>query len=320
MSSQIVIIGAGSAKGQDYIRALLEKGRAGAIKAIVVNKTMPQEVQEWAKKYNWKVILDGKVNELFGSVNFDTAIIALPHDVHFDVTMQLLNHGIYIIKEKPLAMNMAQVEAYKKILEEKKCKPIFTTVQRSTHPLFVQAKAALSEIGKVESFTYKYTFNLKDKTSGWRSDPVKSGGGVVLDMGYHALDVVLDFFGIPKTVQAKFNYKHFAKEKLEDAASVKLKYDDCEGQLLLDRHAEKREERLEVVGKNGKIVLTPTLFELKLNDGTSKKVEMNLSKTEIIHHLFQEAFEAKHDQARLDKQWQRSVGTMRLIDLIYAQK
>ena len=109
MSSQVVIVGAGSAKGQDYIQALLEKPQGAEIVAIVINKNMPPKVAEWASKYNWKVIRDGKVQELFGKVPFDTAIVALPHDQHERVTKLLLSQGIYIIKEKPLGMNMREV-------------------------------------------------------------------------------------------------------------------------------------------------------------------------------------------------------------------
>ena len=67
MSSNIAIIGAASAKGQDYIQAILDKPDNVNIVAIVINKTMPRKVEEWAEKYKWKVIRDGNVQELINS-------------------------------------------------------------------------------------------------------------------------------------------------------------------------------------------------------------------------------------------------------------
>ena len=143
MPADIVIVGAATAKGQDYIQALLEKPGDANIVAIVINKTMPKKVEEWTAKYKWKVIRDGNVQELVDTTSFDTALISLPHDQHDVAVKILLNQGVYIIKEKPLGMNLKEVEFYKRLIAEKNCRPIFTTVQRSTHLLFLQAKAEL---------------------------------------------------------------------------------------------------------------------------------------------------------------------------------
>ncbi|MBS0654361.1 MAG: Gfo/Idh/MocA family oxidoreductase [Verrucomicrobia bacterium] len=319
MSSNIAIIGAASGKGQDYIQALLDRPDNGNIVAIVINKTMPQKVEEWAAKYKWKVIRDGNIQELIDTTQFDTALVALPHDQHDVVTKKLLEQGVYVVKEKPLGMNLHEVEFYKKLIQEKSCLPLFTTVQRSTHPLFVQAKEDLPQIGAPLAFTYTYTFNLPNQTSGWRSDPVKSGGGVVLDMGYHALDVVNDFFGYPEQIQSEFSYKFpdMEKNKLEDAAKITFTYKNFGGTIVLDRHAEKRDERFEIVGEKGKIVLTQTSYELYLDQSLDKRVEMALSKTNIIQRMFDVALV---DRKELQKQFDRNIDTMRMIDVIYSQK
>lgn len=318
--TNVVVIGAGSGKGQDYLTALLERPNDVNIVGIVINKNMPTKVEEWASKYHWKVITDGNIKELLETTAFDTAIVSLPHDQHDAVTKMLLNKGIFVIKEKPLAMTLKEAEFYKTFIAEKKCQPIFTTVQRSTHPLFLQAKADFQTLGKPLSFTYTYTFNLAQQTSGWRADPLKSGGGVVLDMGYHAIDVVNDFFGYPDQIKAEFGYKFAEMEqnRLEDSANIALQYKDCKGSIILNRHAEKRDESFVIQTEAGKIILTPTAYELYIGNDCVKKVEMSLSKTEIIQKMFDASFALTADQSQ--KQFDRNMDTMRLIDAVYSQK
>jgi predicted dehydrogenase len=319
---QVAVVGAGSQKGQDYITALLERPADAKIVAVVVNQNLPQKVQEWANLYGWKIIRDGNIKELCETVAFDTAIVSLPHDQHHSVTQKLQNAGISIIKEKPLAIELTDAQAYEKSIKEKNGIPIFTTVQRSTHPLFVEAKQDLSEIGKIVSFTYVYAFNLPSQTSGWRADPVKSGGGVVLDMGYHAIDVLNSFFGIPDHVDAQFGYKYEGMEKnrLEDSANVTLKYAGFDGKLVLDRHATKREESFSIVGERGTITLTPTTYDLFVDGEHVKQKICTLSKIEIIHKMFDTCLKEQEDASYLQKQFDRNVGTMRLINSIYLQK
>ena len=308
---RVAVIGAGSAKGQDYITALLERSNDVKIVAIVINKNMPAKLQEWATTYDWKVIKDGKIDEL-DDVQFDTAIIALPHDQHHAVTKALLSQGRHLIKEKPLAMTLDNAKEYHA--------PIFTTVQRSTHPLFVQAKKDLEQIGKPISFSYTYTFNLPGQTSGWRADPEKSGGGVVLDMGYHAIDVLIDFFGEPTSCQTEFGYKYdqMKELKLEDSSRTVFGFDGFTGTLILDRHADSREERFVIQGEHGTIELTPTSYELKVVNQAPKRLELHLSKIEIIQKMFDKCLHAENEE--FQRQFDRNMKNMRVIDRIYSQK
>lgn len=319
LPNTIVVIGAGSAKGQDYLAAMLERSKTTKIVAVVVNKTIPDQVQKWAVEHQWKVIRDGNIQKLVETVDFDTAIVSLPHDQHAYVTRKLLELGKYIIKEKPLGMDVQEVSYYQSCIQQRKCLPIFTTLQRSTHPLFLQARADLPLIGKLQTFTYTYAFNLPNQTSGWRADPAKSGGGVVLDMGYHAIDVLVQFFGSPLSVQSNFGYAYsdMMKNGLEDRAEIRMCYPEFSGTLILDRHASKKEEWFTIKASKGSIRLSPTSYELYLGESCVKRVELTLSKTEIIQKMLDVCLAKGSDQK---DQFERNMQTMSLIEVIYAQK
>lgn len=309
--SRVAVIGAASQKGQDYLACLLERQDAKVV-AIVINQNLPAKVAEWAEKHQWKVLRGGNLEALIATVEFDTAIVALPHNEHGAVAKALLQAGKYVIKEKPLGMTLKEAQSFEA--------PIFTTVQRATHPLFEQGKADLGLIGKLQSFSYCYAFNLPTQTSGWRADPVKSGGGVVLDMGYHALEVVIRFFGYPQKVDALFGYKfaEMKEKRLEDRALINLQYDGISGTVELDRHADKKEECLQILGEGGRIILTPTSYELFVGQERVKKVDLAASKNELIQKMFERCLGQKNDRAMLQREFQANLQTMRLIDAIYS--
>ena len=253
----VAVIGAGSGKGQDYVEALRQR-KDVRIVACVVNKNLPENIER-LRELGTTIILNGDVGRLISEVSFDVAIVSLPHHLHDNVTKLLLQANKYIIKEKPLAMNGTVARAYSHF------KPIFTTVQRSTHPLFLEAKRDLEQIGEPVSFTYTYTFNLPSPTSGWRAEAEMSGGGVLLDMGYHILDVVLNYFGKPESVNCVFGYQYseMQRRKLEDSAVLTFSFaGGLKGTISLNRHADKKEERFEIRGSKGTIVLTPTTYDL----------------------------------------------------------
>ncbi len=313
----VAVIGASSGKGQDYVEAL--KGRQDVkIVACVVNEKIPDSIQK-LEELGVKIIPNGDVARLISEVSFDAAIVSLPHHLHDDVTRQLLAVNKYIIKEKPLALNQAIADRY----AQGEPISIFTTVQRSTHPLFLEAKSDLGLIGEPISFVYTYAFSLPSQTSGWRAESEKSGGGVVLDMGYHIIDVVLDFFGEPNHVNATFNYKYpeMERQKLEDFSTLTFSYaPGLKGLLVLDRHAEKKEERFEIIGTLGSMIVTPTTYDLWIDSTLVKQVEKPLSKIQIIQAMFDVCLAKRDDSAMLEKQFHRNLQTLSIIDEVYKQK
>ena len=101
-------------------------------------------------------------------------------------------------------------------------------------------------IGTIHSFRYDYTFKLTEPTSGWRSKrETAGGGGVVLDMGYHALDIVSAFFGpahgcCVSVVDANFEHQYASTraEGLEDRGDdpVEVGEDDTASSVSTNKH------------------------------------------------------------------------------------
>ena len=133
---------------------------------------------------------------------------------------------MFIIKEKPFVISQDEIGIYKEACDNE-VPQLFVIVQRQFQQSFIEAKKHLSSLGKIFSFRYEYSLNLKDMvTQGWRAKKSLSGGGALLDMGYHSIDILNTFFGVPLTYSAVSTYKTdvMKEESLEDEIFIVLSY------------------------------------------------------------------------------------------------
>jgi predicted dehydrogenase len=106
--------------------------------------------------------------------------------------------------------------------------------------------------------------------TGWRANKALAVGGVLLDMGYHVLDVIVRFFGSPCSRHSNLFVPAAAQEGLESRAEVTLWHDgDVYGSIVIDNlDSEGKNEFFEIIGDNGKIAITPSHFDIFDKSGT----------------------------------------------------
>jgi len=135
--------------------------------------------------------------------NIDAVIISLPHFLHFESIQLALEYGLDVFVEKPMA-NMVE-----------ECREIVKSVGKSGRKLmvghcmrFIDAIEQMKEIkdkgriGDLEVVTLEELLNgpfahglIPTPVPEWWFDPKKSGGGVLLDLGYHLIDLFRFFAG-----------------------------------------------------------------------------------------------------------------------------
>lgn len=251
-----LLVGGAGHQGQEYHKILKPY-----VEWVCIIDQNTETLEELYKSESSQ--LTSQIPNKLNKTGYDFALVALPHHQHFEVCERLLAAGIPTIKEKPLARDPTELEEYKVILSRSTAQ-LFTIVQREFHPYYRRAFENLSEMGRIYSFKFEYFMNLEMPTSGWRSSLEKSGGGVVIDMGYHALDIIHRFFGVPSKIQSSINYcfEQTRHSHLEDSALINFKYSTAglHGELHLERHSFEKRERLEIFGENGAIVVTPNSY------------------------------------------------------------
>ncbi|MCP9211494.1 Gfo/Idh/MocA family protein [Streptomyces sp. NEAU-Y11] len=200
---------------------------------------------------------------LLDEVQPDIAIVVTPHHTHVDVSKDLFQRGIPFIKEKPFALSLPQAYELADAVE-KHDGHMRICVQRRYNPLYVRAKAALQEIGEVRHFDAVYQLSTDAYQAGWRAQSATSGGGAIIDMGYHIIDLLHWFFGMPSLVYASAAPKLIpsAAYDIEETVLSNLSYENgVTGTLRLSLCEASKEELIRIHGADGHIRLTKNSFE-----------------------------------------------------------
>jgi len=127
----------------------------------------------------------------------DGVILALPHALHVPVASELLERGLPVLLEKPLAVTVREAEA------------LVSRVAATGTPLqpgymfrhnrsarVVKQLLETGWIGRVETFVARWGGVYRwPVASGFFWDRQQAGGGVVVDAGSHLLDLLLWWFG-----------------------------------------------------------------------------------------------------------------------------
>ncbi|MFI7544706.1 Gfo/Idh/MocA family protein [Actinoplanes sp. NPDC049599] len=193
----------------------------------------------------------------------DLAIVATPHNTHLDIARDLLERKIAILKEKPFAISIEQAGELARVIETYDGH-LRLCVQRRHHPLYIHARQSLASIGTLRHFDAAYQLNAEAYRQGWRAQSETSGGGAIIDMGYHLIDLLYWYFGMPSTVYATSAPKLIptAEYDIEETVLANLTYPGgATGILRLSLCEARKDEWLAVSGSAGQILLTKKSLE-----------------------------------------------------------
>ena len=142
--------------------------------------------------------------EMLDDARADCAMVSLPHYLYPDVVTGCLRNGIHVLKEKPFARTLDDAREMLTAAEESG-KFLMVCGQAKHYPAFRRTKELMEAdaVGKLlvcrGIITYRWA-NAIDGTWSWRGDHAKSGGVAVIDSGWHILDLVHWYCGLPSRV------------------------------------------------------------------------------------------------------------------------
>lgn len=179
---RIAVIGAG-VFGRHHLRILSQSPQA---ELIGVFDAASDRASAAAAEHKCRAL--SSLDELAG--NADAAVVAVPTSTHADVGLRLLESGIDLLVEKPIAADRAQAE---RLVETAAKNRRILQVGHLEH--YNPAVVALKKIVTIPLFFEIHRLSLP----GPRSLDVD----VVLDLMIHDLEIVLDLVGVmPEDIQA----------------------------------------------------------------------------------------------------------------------
>ncbi|WP_050385850.1 Gfo/Idh/MocA family protein [Bradyrhizobium pachyrhizi] len=201
------------------------------------------------------------VEDLLRSKKPDFAILAVPHSEYLPIIKQLAQSGVHVLKEKPFAVSLAEACEIHAIVQDAGIQLAVTLVRRY-HPIYLSFRQLCHRIGNIHSVEGRYTLNIARLDEGWRSKRAIAGGGAALDMGYHTVDLLVWYFGLPTRVAGKLgtSAREGQKYDVEDTAMVLFNYDKGRkmttpiiGNLVMSRAFPAKDEQLMILGSRGSI-------------------------------------------------------------------
>ncbi|MFF3503470.1 Gfo/Idh/MocA family protein [Streptomyces sp. NPDC003247] len=197
------------------------------------------------------------VEHLLEAVRPDFVIAAVPHHVGQQVVTACAEAGVHVLKEKPFATDPHEA-AEPAALCDRAGIELMVTVQRRFHPVYTAALQLLERIGAPYLVEGRYTFHCPDPAAGWRGRAKLAGGGCLADMGYHLIDLLIWYLGLPDRVLADTSAAAApgVEYDAEDTALVHLAYGSgLYGSLLVSRCAGPKSERLAITGPHGTLTI-----------------------------------------------------------------
>ncbi len=186
MKVKIGIIGAGSIS-EYHIRAFRKLNEVEIIALCDVNK---ERANNLASKYGIKTVYE-KAEDIFANTEIDAVTICVWNKLHAELSIKALKAGKHVLCEKPMALNSKEAERMVEA-EKNSGKLLMLGLVRRFD---VKARAAKEIItnGELGNIYYaKAAYLRRDgQPGGWFSDKSKSGGGALIDIGIHSLDLLL---------------------------------------------------------------------------------------------------------------------------------
>jgi predicted dehydrogenase len=216
----IVLIGCGAVSQQFYLPTLRALARAGEIKvaALVDPSEKARGLLSGAFPGAQSVAAISEVSAPEGSL----AIVASPPRLHAPQTLEALRRGWHVLSEKPMASTSAECDemiaaarAAQRILAVGLYKRFFPS-SASLKELFTQ-----QNLGPLRSFTVAEGGPFRwPAASPSFFQKSQTPGGVLLDVGVHALDLLIWWLGEP----AAYSYFDDSMGGLETNARLELNY------------------------------------------------------------------------------------------------
>jgi predicted dehydrogenase len=175
--------------GRDRMRAVVGSGLADA--ALVADAN-PDVAAEAAAEVGAQVVAP---EELL-SAGLDGVVIATPSALHAAQSIAALEAGSAVFCQKPLGRDAAETRA---VVDAARAADRLLGVDLSYRHLAATAalRSALPDIGEVYAADLVF-HNAYGPDKPWFRDPALSGGGCVIDLGTHLVDLALHLLGTPE--------------------------------------------------------------------------------------------------------------------------
>ncbi len=305
---KVAVIGVGSISGE-HISAYLKNPAVELYAFCDINE---ERLKEKGKKYGIARLYTDVDEMLKALPELDAVSVCTWNNAHAKCTIAALNAGKHVLCEKPMAMNAKEAEEMLDTARKNGKKLMVGFVRRFGN----DAKITKDFIdgGSLGEIYYAKTNYLRrhGNPGGWFGDKSRSGGGPLIDLGVHVIDLTRYLMGCPTPVSVygatfkKLGNRPGIKKSpdayvaagategdvcdVEDSVTALVRYDN--GAVLsieasFSLNIKNPEGKIELFGTRGGATLSPE-FELYTDmNGYLVNVELDSKSALSFDGLFQ---------------------------------
>ncbi|MGC8533766.1 MAG: Gfo/Idh/MocA family protein [Candidatus Parvarchaeum sp.] len=247
------IIGLGHQTNSDHIPAIKNSSKTVITAICDIDEKKLKEAQKslGVKGYkNYKEMIDNEKP--------DFILVAVPHNQYLEILTYAASKHVNVLKEKPLALNLKEAIEIRDLARKNNIQ-VMVALQRRFDPIYSSFYKMKEKVGKIFFVEGKYHFLVNDLAQGWRAHKLEAGGGAIIDLGYHMVDLIIWYFGVPDLIHAEFSSRaqENASYDVEDTADILFRFEHPEiiGNLFLSRHYAPKDESITAIGTEGTVIL-----------------------------------------------------------------
>lgn len=139
------------------------------------------------------------------SEKLDAAYVATPNSQHCEHTLMAAERGIHVLCEKPMALSLDEAGRMIETCSANGVKLMVGNMMRF-NPCHWYMKHIIGEgvLGRITEAKATFEYHLTDDFSLWRLDPKIGGGGAIMDVGVHCIDLLRYILGAEVTGVGSF--------------------------------------------------------------------------------------------------------------------
>ena len=255
------IIGASGIADRRTIPGMLKSDK---VEIIAVQSRTEETARRIAKKYKIPKYFINE-DDLINDKDIEAVYIGTPVFLHYSQIKKSADAGKHILSEKPLGLNVDETKSIVDYCNNKRVTLQVGFMMRY-HGYHIKAHDMVKngEIGQPVMGRAQLTTWYPPIAGAWRQDPAKGGGGALMDMAIHSVDILRYMFGEVSEV-ASFNDNITHGYPVEDSGIVMLRFENgaygiCDAFFNIPDEAAKGV--LEIYGTKGSLLAEGTISQV----------------------------------------------------------
>lgn len=224
----------------DHVYGLMEQYKKGKVIIEGIAESDTALIAKWKRRYNLPDnLFYPSVSVMLEHIKPDAVLAYDPIVEHLSVVEACAPKGVSVMVEKPLAVSVAQADRMEALVKQYHIH-LLVNYETTWYPTNQQVYALANngEIGQVRKMV-AHDGHQGPKEIGcsqdflkWLTDPVKNGGGAVVDFGCYGANLMTWLMGNKAPVSVSAVLKHYKPDvypKVDDDATIMVEWPGAVG-------------------------------------------------------------------------------------------